>query len=152
MKPVECAGYGVSLTLWQCLENQLSPYCLPGWPCETCEEAVGIVVKGKSFHCVHLGVKVSQGLCDAARVEAQRRQKVWPEGMGWLECCCDCDIYAKVGRPGRDPAVMKSSFPDHGGAPALKKPQPQPKRRPAWWQNASKAVQRDWLRDHEGRQ
>ena len=35
------------------------------------------------------------------------------------------------------------------GAPALKKPKPKPKRRPAWWQNASKAVQRDWLRDRE---
>jgi len=41
---VECRGYGVTLTPWACLENQLSPMCLPGWPCESCETAVGVAV------------------------------------------------------------------------------------------------------------
>lgn len=44
LKPVECAPYGREMTPWQCLENQLSLYCLPGWPCETCEGAVTIQI------------------------------------------------------------------------------------------------------------
>jgi hypothetical protein len=81
---VECSGYRLTLTPWWCIENQLSDYCLPGFPCETCEAGVTI------------------------------------RTTGWKPV-------------------------------PLKKPKPQPKRRPAWWKNASKAVQRDWLREREGR-
>lgn len=35
-----CQAYGVTLSPWRCIENQLSLYCLPGWPCETCESAI----------------------------------------------------------------------------------------------------------------
>lgn len=84
MKPIECAGYKVSLTPWHCLENQLSLYCLPGFPCETCEAAGTIQIP--PF------------------------------------------------KAGEDARPTK------------------PTRRPSWWKNASKAVQRDWLRDREGRQ
>ena len=41
--PVECRGYGVTLTPWWCIENQLSDYCLPGFPCHTCEAGVTII-------------------------------------------------------------------------------------------------------------
>jgi len=40
---VNCQGYGATLTPWSCIENQLSLYCLPGWPCHECE-GVGITV------------------------------------------------------------------------------------------------------------
>jgi len=41
--PVECRGYGVTLTPWWCIENQLSDFCLPGFPCHTCEAGVTII-------------------------------------------------------------------------------------------------------------
>lgn len=43
---IECREYGVRLSPWHCIENQLSLYCLPGWPCETCELAVSIRIAG----------------------------------------------------------------------------------------------------------
>lgn len=79
------------------------------------------------------------------------RAALWEGLAGWCEEMEREEIEAKVGRPGRDPAVLQRSFTDPGGAPALKKPKPKPKRLPAWWKNASKAVQRDWLREREGR-
>ncbi len=94
-----CRGYGVpEMTPERCLANQLSPFCLPGWPCETCEEGVGVVVKGTSFWCGKLQVQVNQGLCYAARFEARRRATDWPEGLGWLEICLECDNYFKKGK------------------------------------------------------
>jgi len=41
--PVECSGYGLTLTPWWCIENQLSDYCLPGFPCHECEAGVTII-------------------------------------------------------------------------------------------------------------
>jgi hypothetical protein len=41
-KVVDCRGYGVLLTPWNCLENQLSLFCLPGFPCHDCEVGVGL--------------------------------------------------------------------------------------------------------------
>jgi hypothetical protein len=77
--------------------------------------------------------------------------QLWEGLIGWCEEMERDEIEVEVGRPGRDPAVMMSSFSDPGGAPALNIPQKKPKRLPAWWKNASQAVQRDWLRDREGR-
>ncbi|TSA13564.1 MAG: hypothetical protein D4R73_00630 [Deltaproteobacteria bacterium] len=111
MKTVECTGYGRQMTPWQCLENQLSLYCLPGWPCETCEGAVTIQIPPSP-----------------------------PLSKGG-------EIEAKVGQPIRDPAVMMTSFSDPGGTPALNIAKKKPKRLPAWWKNATKAVRRDWLRE-----
>lgn len=34
---VDCQGYHAVLTPWRCIENQLSPMCLPGWPWHECE-------------------------------------------------------------------------------------------------------------------
>jgi hypothetical protein len=117
LKTVECTGYGVRLSPWQCLWNQLSVFCLPGFPCETCEKAVSIRTAGGA----------------PAPLEGE-------------------EIEAEVGPVCQDPAVMMSSYSDPGGAPALNSPKPRAKRLPAWWKNASKAVQRDWLREREGRQ
>jgi len=44
--PVECLGYRLTLTPWWCILNQLSDFCLPGFPCETCEAGVGIRAAG----------------------------------------------------------------------------------------------------------
>jgi hypothetical protein len=40
---LECRGYGVTLTPWWCIENQLSDFCLPGFPCHDCEAGVTII-------------------------------------------------------------------------------------------------------------
>ncbi len=45
--PIECQGYGATLTPWWCIENQLSIYCLPDFPCHDCQAAVGIRVAGE---------------------------------------------------------------------------------------------------------
>jgi len=42
LKTVDCKGYRTRLTPWECIENQLSIFCLPGWPCHTCPEARGL--------------------------------------------------------------------------------------------------------------
>ena len=42
-----CRPYGVTMTPWRCVENQLSEYCLPGWPCHECDQAVTIIPKIK---------------------------------------------------------------------------------------------------------
>lgn len=44
---VECRGYGVTLTPWWCLENQLLAWGLLGWPCHECGEAVGIGISAE---------------------------------------------------------------------------------------------------------
>jgi hypothetical protein len=80
------------MTPERCLMNCLSDFCLPGWPCETCEEGVGVAVKGKSFYCVKLEAQVNEGLCWAARAEARRRSVASPELMGWLEVCLECPV------------------------------------------------------------
>ena len=41
---MKCRGYHRDLTPWACLENQLSPMCLPGWPCHECRQGVRIAV------------------------------------------------------------------------------------------------------------
>lgn len=116
LKAVECAGYGVRLTPWQCLENQLSLYCLPGWPCETCEGAVTIQIPPNP-----------------------------PLAKGE-------EIEAKVARPDRDFALQEASANPQSGTPALNISKKKPKRLPAWWWDATPAVRKSWLRDHEGRQ
>jgi hypothetical protein len=83
MENIECRGYGVSLSPWNCIENQVSLYCLPGWPCETCETAVCLGTAG-------------------------------------------------------------------GDAGATGDARPTRKKLPAWLKNASAAVRRDWLREHQG--
>jgi hypothetical protein len=35
-----CDGYRVEMTLWNCIENQLSIFCLPAHPCHTCPAAL----------------------------------------------------------------------------------------------------------------
>ena len=40
---ITCDGYGLSLTPWRCIENQLSDFCLPGFPCHECEAGVSII-------------------------------------------------------------------------------------------------------------
>ena len=45
--PVECHGYGITLTPWGCIENQLSDFCLPGFPCHDCETGVTIRTAGR---------------------------------------------------------------------------------------------------------
>jgi len=37
-----CDGYQTEMKLWHCLENQLSDYCLPGFPCHECPAALTI--------------------------------------------------------------------------------------------------------------
>ena len=37
-----CTGYLVELTPFNCIENQLSEFCLPGFPCHGCEAALTI--------------------------------------------------------------------------------------------------------------
>lgn len=37
-----CEGYRESMTLFRCIENQLSPFCLPGFPCHECQAALTI--------------------------------------------------------------------------------------------------------------
>jgi hypothetical protein len=32
------------MTPWRCIENQLSPMCLPEFPCHDCETAVGLAI------------------------------------------------------------------------------------------------------------
>ncbi|MHB9075822.1 MAG: hypothetical protein ACYC6G_20155 [Desulfobaccales bacterium] len=159
---VDCTGYKVKITPWACIENQLSTMCLPGWPCEECEEAIGVATKGKEFYCANLGVSMSTGLCDASRLEAQRRSLVWPSGLGWMKVCLECsveateippmrpmarvgEIGAKVGRPGRDPAVMKSNFSAPSGAPSLKSGKTGRKSKTGVWdpKTMSRAVARD---------
>jgi hypothetical protein len=101
-----------------------------------CEE----MGKNDQFYCGNLNLDLTVGLCNAARREARRRVLTWPDGLGWLAVCVECPVRAteakpplprpmstaefeaKVGWPGRDPAVMMSSFSDPGGAPALKRP------------------------------
>lgn len=41
---LECRGYTLTLTPWGCILNQLSDYCLPGFPCETCQSGVTIQI------------------------------------------------------------------------------------------------------------
>jgi len=41
---MECRGYSSTLTPWRCIENQLSDFCLPGWPCHDCGRAVGLAL------------------------------------------------------------------------------------------------------------
>ena len=40
---IACDGYKLTLTPWRCIENQLSDYCLPGFPCHECEAGVSII-------------------------------------------------------------------------------------------------------------
>lgn len=50
-KPFEgitCKGYGVEMTPWRCIENQLSPMCLPDFPCHNCETPVGVGLAAKT--------------------------------------------------------------------------------------------------------
>lgn len=35
-----CNGYGVEMSLWNCVENQLSDFCLPCFPCHECPAAI----------------------------------------------------------------------------------------------------------------
>jgi len=37
-----CEGYRTEMSLWHCIENQLSVFCLPHFPCHTCRAAVTI--------------------------------------------------------------------------------------------------------------
>ncbi|MFA5381802.1 MAG: hypothetical protein WC356_01460 [Candidatus Micrarchaeia archaeon] len=37
-----CKGYGVEMSFFHCLENQLSDFCLPDFPCHTCEAPLTI--------------------------------------------------------------------------------------------------------------
>ncbi|MHB9074641.1 MAG: hypothetical protein ACYC6G_14080 [Desulfobaccales bacterium] len=122
---VDCRGYKIRITPWACIENQLSTMCLPGWPCEECEEAVSVATKGKEFYCANLGVSMSTGLCDAARLEAQRRSLVLPECLGWLKVCLECsveatEIGAEVGCKASRRQINQSSFLAPSGAPSLK--------------------------------
>ena len=42
---LDCPGYEVlGMSLWRCLVNQLSDYCLPSWPCHSCQFGVGIEI------------------------------------------------------------------------------------------------------------
>ena len=37
-----CKGYLTEMSSFNCIENQLSDYCLPGFPCHECEAALTI--------------------------------------------------------------------------------------------------------------
>ena len=80
------------------------------------------------------------------------RAELWEGLIGWCEVMEREEIEAKVGRSDADPVLQEASEDPQSGTPALSSPKKQPKRLPAWWKNASRAVQKDWLRDHEGRQ
>ncbi len=47
MNATYCNGYGLIITPWWCLENQLSPMCLPGFPCHDCPQAVAIALNNQ---------------------------------------------------------------------------------------------------------
>ena len=56
---VDCRGYGITLTPWWCIENQLlcaADY--PGWPCHDCEQAVGLAIRAQ--HAVPLPGRISR--------------------------------------------------------------------------------------------
>jgi hypothetical protein len=57
---LDCRGYGVVLTPWRCIENQLSLFCLPGWPCECCEKAVTIQIPARPPSLKGEGAKMAQ--------------------------------------------------------------------------------------------
>lgn len=40
----ECRGYRLTMKPQRCIENQLSDYCLPGFPCHDCEAGVTIQI------------------------------------------------------------------------------------------------------------
>lgn len=39
-----CEGYRLTMKPWRCIENQLSDYCMEGWPCLDCETGVGLAI------------------------------------------------------------------------------------------------------------
>lgn len=39
---ITCDGYQLTMTPWRCIENQLSDFCLPGFPCHVCQAGVGL--------------------------------------------------------------------------------------------------------------
>lgn len=39
-----CTGYRVNISFWNCIENQLSDFCFPEFPCHTCEAALTIAL------------------------------------------------------------------------------------------------------------
>lgn len=54
-----CQGYRVQMTAWRCIENQLSDFCLPGFPCHTCPVALTIRPRRKgSLHCSRDGIRL----------------------------------------------------------------------------------------------
>jgi hypothetical protein len=78
------------------------------------------------------------------------RATIW-EGL--IDFCEELErdqIEAKVGRSDQDRPRAGDQNQGPSGAPAQISPPKKPKRLPAWWKNASKTVQKDWLRDHEG--
>ena len=39
-----CKGYNKEMELWDCIKNQLSIFCLPHFPCHSCEGGVSISI------------------------------------------------------------------------------------------------------------
>jgi hypothetical protein len=44
MADVNCRGYGMVMSPWRCLQNQLSFFCFDDWPCWTCPNPVTIAL------------------------------------------------------------------------------------------------------------
>ena len=42
---ITCDGYQLTMTPWRCIGNQLSDFCLPGFPCHECQAGVGLGLK-----------------------------------------------------------------------------------------------------------
>lgn len=78
---IVCAGYRMRMSPWRCLQNQLSDYCLPGWPCWTCDTMVTLALSGE-------GARIRRG-ADLTVVEPKpggktgrkQERKRWPPGM-----------------------------------------------------------------------
>ena len=76
---MKCRAYQTELSPWGCLENQLSPMCLPGWPCETCEEGVTIAPSMNKDHRLEACATLVQGKAEGAALSrpTAKRMPAW---------------------------------------------------------------------------